>query len=341
MAFTGRAQARERCAGQGVRMEAHSASFEAIGVTNQVTVVDESALAEALAIAQAEIEALDNACSRFRDDSELAELNRTAGGVVSPLLFDAIDAALAAAATTEGLVDPTVGISMRALGYDRDFDVLVRAGARPTFELRPATGWRSVSIERPTSTIRLRRGTELDLGATAKAFAADRIANAVFVATGSPTLISLGGDIAVAGDAPVGGWPILVTDDSRGSNARGQVVAIADGGLATSSTTVRRWRAGRIDLHHILDPSTGAPAAEIWRTVSVTGCSCLAANTAATAAIVRGHDAPRWIGECGLAARLVRRDGEIVYVGGWPDALTVDAQPSRSHSEAAPALMVS
>src|SRR6185437_15333472 len=96
------------------------------GVTNQVTVVDEFALADALAVARRELTALDDACSRFRSDSELACLNRAGGGGLSPLLLEALEVAIAAAASTDGLVDPTVGCSMRALGYDRDFDVVVR-----------------------------------------------------------------------------------------------------------------------------------------------------------------------------------------------------------------------
>jgi FAD:protein FMN transferase len=322
-------------------MEAHSASFEAIGVTNQVTVAHEPVLASALAIARAEVAALDEACSRFRDDSELARLNRTAGGAASTLLLDAVETALAAAATTGGAVDPTVGPAMRALGYDRDFDVVVRLGARATFELLPATGWRSVRVDRAAATIRMPRGTELDLGATAKALAADRIAHAVVAATGSPALVSLGGDIAVAGDPPAGGWPILITDDARAENARGQVVAIEAGGLATSSTTVRRWRAGTSELHHIVDPATGAPAAGHWRTVSVAAPTCVAANTAATAAIVRGLDAVRWLEERRLAARLVRPDGRVVYTGGWPPERTADPQPARSRAAAASGLMAS
>ena len=75
-------------------------------------------------------------------------------------------------------------------------------------------------------------------------------------------LVSLGGDVAVAGPAPEPGWPVLVTDDhAAGPDAAGETVAVATGGLATSSTTVRRWRRGDADLHHIIDPAAGRPAA--------------------------------------------------------------------------------
>ena len=302
----------------------HTATFEAIGVVNQVTVADDEALPEALAIARAEVEALDLACSRFRDDSELAALNRAAGSAVeaSPLLLEAVQVALAAAEATGGLVDPTVGAAMRAIGYDRDFDVVVSRAATPAFTLVPATGWRSVRVDPGRGTITVRPGTELDLGATAKALAADRIATAAGKATGSAVLVSLGGDIAVHG-APAGGWPIRVTDNHRRPETGGQTVGVGAGGLATSSTTVRRWRAGQVEMHHIVDPATGVPAVEHWRTASVAAPSCVGANAAATAAIVTGHRARGWLEERGLAARLVHADGSVETTGGGrppPDA---------------------
>ena len=308
----------------------YTAAFDAIGVTNSVTVTDAEALPLAFELARSHLVALDEACSRFRADSELVRLNTCATATVSPLLLAAIETALDAARKSDGLVDPTVGASIRALGYDRDFDVLVRGGPRPSFRLVPASGWRSVTVDRERSTVTLGRGTELDLGATAKAFAADRLARAVHEATGAGVLAALGGDVAVAGPPPAEGWPVLVTDDHRSREARGQTVAIRDGGLATSSTTVRRWQAGGVQLHHILDPATGAPALETWRTVSVAAATCVDANTAATAAILRGDTAPCWLESLGLSARLVRSDGSVVRTAGWPRerSFTADSQVS-------------
>jgi thiamine biosynthesis lipoprotein len=297
----------------------YTAAFEAIGVTCQVTVTNVEALPDASRIARREIAALDETCSRFRDDSELSRLNDRGSSRVSPLLLAAIEAALTAAAKSDGLVDPTVGKAMRAIGYDRDFDVLVRTGAEEVFELVPASGWQSVAVDPEHSIVTLRHGTELDLGASAKAFAADRIACAAHETTGVGVLVSLGGDIAVAGAPPLDGWPVRVTDDHRRSDGEGQTVSIRKGGLATSSTTVRRWRAGNVEMHHIVDPATGAPADETWRTVTVAAASCVDANTAATAAILRGSAAPTWLDALGLSARLVQPDGTVVRTSGWPE----------------------
>ena len=110
-----------------------------------------------------------------------------------------------------------------------------------------------------------------------------------------------------------------IAEDSRAPITRdGETIAIRSGGVATSSTTVRRWRRGGIELHHIIDPATGLPAIGPWRTVSVVAGNCVDANIAATAAIVRGVTATAWLESAGLPARLVDRSGDVRRVGGWP-----------------------
>jgi thiamine biosynthesis lipoprotein len=143
-------------------------------------------------------------------------------------------------------------------------------------------------------------------------------------------LVSLGGDIAVAGPAPAGGWRIRVTDDhAAGPGAPGQTVAITSGGLATSSTTVRAWPRDGQRMHHIVDPATGQPARGCWRTVSVAAGSCVDANAASTAAIVLGAAAAEWLRDRSLPARLVRQDGLVETTAGWPhDTESVQPPPA-------------
>jgi FAD:protein FMN transferase len=297
------------------------ASLDALGTTAEVISVDPAALPEAFAILQRELRAIDAACSRFRPDSEVMQL-AAAGGRwthASPLLREALATGIRAARATGGDVDPTVGRSLRALGWDADFSVVVARTSSTPFTLVPAAGWRRIEIDDAAGRVKIPAGVEIDLGATAKALAADRAAAAAHAATGAGILVNLGGDIAVAGTAPAGGWPVRVTDDHRAAPAAGgQTVAIAAGGLATSSTTVRRWRTGAGIAHHIVDPRTGRSAAEVWRTVTVAAATCVDANTASTAAIVRGAAAPHWLHGLGLPARLVRADGSTVVTGAWP-----------------------
>jgi len=303
-------------------MNPATASFPALGTTAEITTLDAGALSDAIDVLERELVAIDLAASRFRDDSEVTRLARHGGRWMpaSPLLLAALRAGIHAAAATDGAVDPTLGASMRALGWDRDFRVVVSRREPARIELVPAAGWRRIELDHARRRVRVPAGVEIDLGATAKALAADRAAAAAARTTGSGVLVSLGGDIAVAGPAPAGGWPILVTDDHRApSVAKGQTVSIAAGGLATSSTTVRRWRTTEGLVHHVLDPRTGRPAAEVWRTVSVAAASCVDANTASTAAIVLGDRAPAWLDRLGLPARLVRPDGRVVIAGAWPE----------------------
>jgi FAD:protein FMN transferase len=307
-----------------------TASWQALGTGVQLVVTAPGALAGARAMLEADIAAADRACSRFRPDSELVALDRAGTGQrgrtrpvqVSPLLAEAIGVALRAARLTGGDVDPTVGAAMAAVGYDRDFQLIPADGPPLALTVRKIPGWREVRFDERTRMLSMPAGTRLDLGATAKAWLADRSAARIAAALGCGVLVGLGGDVAVAGDAPDGGWRIRVQDISGlpGDPAEGPtaMVALLGGGLATSSTAARRWRRGGDVLHHILDPRTGLPAAPVWRTVSVAAPSCTEANTASTAAVIRGESAPAWLAVLGLQARLVDGSGLVHTVGGWP-----------------------
>jgi thiamine biosynthesis lipoprotein len=300
-----------------------AAEWRALGTGVRLVVTEEGAPAAARAAVEAVLDAVDLACSRFRQDSELCALNRAAGRwmAVGPLLFEALEAALWAAETTGGAVDPTVGRALRVAGYDRDFALVPEDGGPIVVLLRPVPGWQAVELDPDRRRARLAPGTEVDLGSTAKGLAADRAAEAARAAAGAGgTLVSLGGDIAVAGTPPPGGWPVLVAEDhSVPLDSAGEVVLIEDGGIATSSTRVRRWTRGGVELHHIIDPATGAPTAGPWRAATVAAATCLQANAASTAAIVMGAGAEAWLDGLRLPARLVGVDGEVLTVGGWPE----------------------
>jgi len=311
-------------------------AWTALGMLVQLVVTSPRLLGAARELLEADLLALDLACSRFRPDSELVAVGNVARGAsapfivtVSPLLAQAVAVSLRAAQLTDGDVDPTVGGALAELGYDRDFAELARDGAAagasdgsPGVAVRMIPGWRSVRVDVDTQRLSVPAGVQLDLGATVKGWAADRAAGRIADALGCGVLVSLGGDTAVASEPPDGGWRIRVQDRTAlpGDPPDGpsQVVTIRDGGLATSSTAARRWRRGGDVLHHILDPRTGRPAAPVWRTVSVAAATCADANTAATAAIIRGRQALPWLAALDLPARLVGQDGNVHTVNSWP-----------------------
>jgi thiamine biosynthesis lipoprotein len=302
-----------------------SRTFQALGTFATLLVADPDVLEPAYGLLAAELRAIDRACSRFRSDSELWRVNHAGGRrvPVSALFADAMAVALAAAALTDGDMDPTCGQSLVQLGYDQDFAVARRQSGPLRQEPVPAGGWRRVALDLDRREVTVPAGVMLDLGATAKALAADRAAAAIEAAAGCGVLVNLGGDIRVAGDPPEDGWHIGIADDAdfdagTASLEPRQVIVIRDGGLATSSTSVRAWRRDGVDLHHIVVPATGRPADSCWRTVSVAAASCVGANIASTAAIVRSDRAVPWLDGLGLPARLVRHDGSTVTVAGWP-----------------------
>ena len=300
----------------------HVSTFAALGTTAVLFVTEAGSGPDALRILTSWVSDVDTACSRFRADSEimsLARAQRSGPQEVSRLLFEAVEVGLRAAELTGGIVDPTVGAAMQLIGYDRDFPLVAQDGPAITFKAVSVPGWRAVKLDYDRRTVEVPPGVVIDLGATAKALCADRAARAIAEELETGVLVSLGGDISVAGPSPEAGWPIRIAHDHAAPlDGDGPVVSILSGGLATSSTTVRAWKRGGVAMHHLIDPATSLPAQEYWRTVSVAAGSCVDANTASTACVVMGSRAADWLERSALPGRLVRPDGSVETVGGWP-----------------------
>lgn len=299
-----------------------TATWSALGTYVHLSTAEAEALEPARHKAVGLLADVDRTCSRFRPDSDLVRANAGAGSwtKVDPLLVQAIAVAMEAAAQTDGLVDPTLGHALVAVGYDRDIALVLAGSTAPAGIPVPARrgAWQEILLD-PEGAVRVPPGCALDLGATAKAWVADLIANtisaeAIAVASDPTLVISVGGDVAVAG----AGWPVVVSeivDDAAGS----EIVHLPYGGLATSSTAARAWVRGGAIRHHLLDPATGEPTRGPWRTVTATGATCVAANTASTAAIVLGDNAVGWLTARGIPARLVDTGGRIVRTPRWPE----------------------
>lgn len=301
-------------------------TFRALGTEVYVGVRDARELQSARALAVEVLTDVDEVASRFRLDTDLSRVNAHPGRwvAVDPLLVAAVEAAVAAAAQTEGLVHPLLGRPLVQLGYDRDFELLVEHPDQPPVQPPPLDSWRAIGRD-PAGALRIPAGTALDLGATGKAWAADLVGAAYEQELRSGAVISVGGDLRIA--HPDGTpWPVAVSERPGGPAL---LVGLDSGGIATSSTRVRRWTRRGVRRHHLLDPRTGRPAREVWRTVTATGPTCTAANTASTAAVVLGDEAPDWLAHRQVTARLVAHDGVVRRVGAWPDTET-ETEPERS-----------
>jgi len=300
----------------------------AFGTVALVAVTCGERSVQALEMLESDLRAVDEACSRFRADSELRRVERDSRGQpvpVSPLLFELLEVAMTVAVQTSGTVDPTVGAALVELGYDRDFVELVAEPDRPggrtdgVDRLRPAPGWWQIRLDRGDESVAIPEGIRVDLGSTAKAFAADRSAQRIAAALGCGVLVNLGGDVAVSGAGPEDGWLVGIAEGCTvPAAASDQVVSLRRGGLATSGTTARTWVHHGRRIHHIVDPWTGASASPVWSLVSTAASSCVEANAWSTAAVVWGADAVGNLSGLGVPARLVDAHGRSVTTGSWP-----------------------
>jgi FAD:protein FMN transferase len=290
--------------------------FPAIGTKVFVAVRDLRDLPAAERLARRVIADVDATCSRFRDDSDLARVNRSPGRwvAVDPLLVAAVEVACLAAARSEGLVHPLLGRPLVELGYDRDFGLLTETHAEAVpVTAPPLESWRDIRLT--DDGVLIPDGTALDLGATGKAWCADLIATAFERNLRGSAVVSVGGDVRIA--RPDGRpWRVAVSEHPDRPPA--ETIAMRAGAVATSTTRVRRWTRHGVRRHHLLDPRTGLPAPEVWRTVTAVAETCVAANTATTAAVVLGTPAPVWLGSAASAARLVHRSGRVHRLGSWP-----------------------
>ncbi len=295
-------------------MSTMACEWELWSTTARLVVTDPTAIVEARAVCDEILADIDRAANRFDPTSEISTLaDDGAPQQVSVLLAELIAEALGAAATTGGAVDPTVGATLVDLGYDRDIS-LIQDGDRWIAQVRKVRGWQCVDLDGTTLT--LPAGVLLDLGATAKAGAADRCARAVAARFGTGALVALGGDIATAGRAPGAGWQIAVQDLPTDPPA--QIMIPSGWGVSTSSTRRRTWHADGTLQHHLIDPRTSRPVADTWGAVTVVARTCVAANTASTAAIVQGTTGAGWLRRIGLPARAIAADGHVTLFGAWP-----------------------
>ncbi len=251
-----------------------TARWDALGAWCEVLTVDDEVLPALAEIARAQVAELDAACSTGRPDSELAVLAKGSPQPVSPLLAGAVASALRTA--------EFIGAGLAR--HDSGLSPFVADDGRRTVVLDAERGLLTVPEE-----------VELDVVSSARPWLADRIAEFCSVELGMGCLVNLGGDIAVRGAVPAGGWQVEIDDAHPGPQGRPVIAMAWPGGLASSSTTLGNWR-----------------------TVTVAARSCERAHAASLAAVALGDSAPRWLTQRELPARLAHVSGVVVQTNGWP-----------------------
>ncbi len=251
--------------------------------------------AAAAADGRAFIEDFNRRLSRFRPGSELRTLNAHPADAApaSALLRTAVGAAMAAAAQTGGLVDPTLVDQIERLGYSSSHEgvapadlrsALATAPSRRPAQPDPARRWALIDVDEPAGVIHRPRGVRLDSGGIGKGLAADLLATRL--ARQTRFVVSCGGDLR-AGGTVAARHEMLVEHPLTGE--RDALLSIEGGAVATSGINSRLWRRadGRY-AHHLIDPRTGEPAWTGLIGVTALAPTGVAAETAAKAALLSG-----------------------------------------------------
>src|SRR5579864_6687473 len=243
--------------------------------------------------------ARDRTFSRFQPGSELNRVNAANGKPVrvSEMFAEMLGVALQAEQESEGLVTPTLGAELAAAGYDADFTSLADDARPPVAIVRT----RSRIVGLFGQTVVVPPGLQLDLNGVVKGKTVD---DALALISGDG-FVSAGGDLATRGSL-VAALP------------GGGTVSLLRGALATSGTSTRRWLRAGVVQHHLIDPSTGAPASSPWSQVTVCGLTCVGADVAAKAAFLLGYDGPAWLDVRGIPGRFISdASGDVTVNRAW------------------------
>jgi thiamine biosynthesis lipoprotein len=299
-------------AGAGV----HHARLHVMGSTAEVTVV--GGRAHLLDLAARRLADLDRLWTRFRPTSDISRLNLAEGAPV-PVATETlclVDHLVAAWRTTAGAFDPTLLPALVAAG-----DVASRDDPEARTTLPASATWPGdpggIETDHTLGLARLPRGTAIDAGGLGKGLAADLTVIELLAAGAEGALVSVGGDLRVEGEGPQGAWSIAV-EDPRDPAELGMVLAVAAGGVATSTPAARRWQSGGVDRHHLFSPATGAPADAPVASVTVAAATAAWAEALTKVPFVRGaQEGVAILGDMDVAAMVVTGDGARRTTPAW------------------------
>jgi len=255
--------------------------------------------------------------SRFRPESDLNRLNRSAGSnfLAQPVLINVIQAALGEAQWSDGLVVPTIRASLEIAGYDRDFDLVSPVQPeRPTSLNRTdPSHWQQITVDQKKQSIVLPVGMTLDLGGFAKGWAANQAMQRL--AEIGPALMDAGGDIAISGPQANGELWLVDIADPLQVQENLDMLALDGCGVATSGIDHRRWLQGDVLKHHIIDPRSGEAAQTDLASVTVVAPDVIRAEAAAKAVLIRGsREGLEWLeGKPEICGLLALQDGQLLY----------------------------
>ncbi len=265
------------------------------------------------------VERLEQRWSRFLPTSDISRLNTLAGDPVEVahdtlvLLATMIEAW----EVTGGRHDAGILPTLIANGYRTSVVDPARATVLPgTARFQPGAIL-DIVIDQPTGRATLPAGLALDPGGIGKGLAADLAVARLLAGGARGALVSIGGDLAMAGESPYpAGWIIGVEAATRGEAAL-CTLAISGGGVATSSTRTRTWELDGTVRHHVIDTASAGQAATDLVAATVVADTGWAAEAHATAALVTGREhVLDYLASRGLEGLAVTVDGVVLQTQG-------------------------
>lgn len=274
-------------AGCGKNAAARTETAFALDTVVRVTVYAEADVPAARA-ALARCADYEAVFSRTRDTSELARINAAGGGTVSEDLRAVLGCAIEVSARSGGALDVTLG-AVSAL-YDFAAENPAPPDAAAVAAALAGSGMDGVSLR--GSELTLAPGAVLDLGAVAKGYIADRLAEDLRAAGVEHAIVNLGGNVVCIGARPDGKpFQVGVQEPVPGSEKNAAVLSVTDGSVVTSGNYQRYFDYNGARWHHILDPETGYPVQNGLASVTVTGPESMLCDALSTACFVLGEEA--------------------------------------------------
>lgn len=253
--------------------------------------------------------------SRFRENSELCQVNQSPGirQSVSGTYWQVLQTAFEMEQSSGGLVTPAVLNSLEAAGYDHNFvDGMAAAGSRMNLEKSNIKNISDLQVFPETHQVTLPEGLRLDFGSTAKGWAAHQ--TMLRLSELGPVMVNAGGDISISGlKKDKDPWMVGILDPLQPEMDLVRV-PMGHGGVATSGKDYRKWLQNGVLRHHIIDPRSGAPAETDILSASVIAPTVMKAEMAAKVLFILGsEEGGEWLIEHpDYASLLVLDSGEVM-----------------------------
>jgi len=236
----------------------------------------------------AETERIDRLMSTYIEDSSMSDINRRAAKepvIVGHELFLIIRRALDISVATRGAFD----ITYDSVGQHYDFRKRQRPDDETVAAERELIDYRFVELNQAAGTVRFREnGVRINLGGIAKGYVVERGVDILRMRGVQNAIVTAGGDSRLLGDRRGQPWMVGIRDP-RDDGQVAISLPLVDEAISTSGDYERYFEEGDVRYHHIIQPSTGAPATGV-HSATVFGPDAVMTDALSTSVFVMGVD---------------------------------------------------